>query len=77
MRRHRHNHDKDYQHYAGNIAWRYDFQVIEEEDGIYKLEKGVKTLLSEEAKQPCERWWRAWLKLSDQYGYSGIWKDRD
>lgn len=66
---------KDYKHYAGNIAWRYKFQLVEEEDGIYKLENGIRTLLSEAAKQPEQRWWKAWLRLSDEYNFSGIWTD--
>jgi hypothetical protein len=46
---------EDYKRYISNICYRFGFQVIEENDHLYKVVNGVKTLLTGNEK-PHERW---------------------
>ncbi len=69
-------HSDDYKRHISNISWRFKFDVVEEEDGIYKVDGDVRTLLTEDWKDwPAKWWWHAWVKLSDEYKFSGIWTD--
>lgn len=72
----RNTNPKNYKHYISNIAFRFGFEIEETDDGIYKILDDKKILLTEGVNAN-RRWWKAWRKLSDEYGYCGIWKDKD
>ena len=67
-----------YRRHISNIAYRFKFKVIYEDERVLKQENGVQTVLVTTIETPRNTLcWKAWLKLADEYGYSGIWKDRD
>ena len=71
MRYHDESHAEGYKRHISNIAYRYGFQVVEEDGIIYHIKDGVKSpVLEEEEHQHSHRWWKSWLKLSEQYGYN-------
>jgi hypothetical protein len=75
------NHDESepvYRKHISNIAYRFKFKVIYEEDRILKEENGITTVIVDASETPRNTLcWKAWLELQHEYGYSGIWKDRD
>lgn len=65
-----------YRKHISNIAYRFKFQVIYEDERILKLEDGVETVIITSEETPRNTLcWKAWRKLKEEYGYSGIWKD--
>jgi len=79
------NHFESEPHYKAhisNISWRYRFTVIHEEfDGeeqLVKVEKGGyhRTVLVKTPECPRNTlYYHAWMKLSEEYQYNGIWTD--
>ena len=69
--------ERDYRKHISNIAYRFGFEVIYDDDRILKDDNNEITVLvttDETARNTlC---WKAWLKLSEEYGYSGIWRDK-
>ena len=70
------NHEESepsYQKYISNIAYRFKFKVIFEEDKILKEENGETTcvvdIIETRRNTLC---WKAWVKLSDEYNFDGI-----
>lgn len=71
------NSESGYKRYISNIAYRFKFEVIEDQDMIWKVEDGVSTKLADgEEIARNTIWYSAWMKLQEEYGYSGIWKDK-
>ena len=81
MHQNYYNHDESElrcRQHISNIAYRFNFKVIYEEDQVFKEENGTTTLIVDVGETPRNTLcWKAWRKLADEYGYSGIWKDRD
>lgn len=68
---------KTYEQFISNIAYRYKFKVVEEDGTVFKEENGERTILASPGEyHPDKLWWKVWLKLQEEYGYSGIWKQK-
>ena len=58
-----------YEHYVSEISYRFDFEVIREDDVIFKEKDGVRTEIVNGDDTPRNTlWFRAWLKLIEEYG---------
>lgn len=67
-----------YMRYISNIAYRYKFDVIYEDYRVLKIENRIESVITTVDETPRNTLcWKAWIKLSKEYGYCGIWKDRD
>jgi len=80
MHKNYYDHDEselDYKRHISNISYRFGFNVIYNDDEVLKEENGKITLIVNTDETPRNTLcWKAWLKLSEEYGYSGIWKDK-
>jgi len=76
MNRRRDNAGWQWKH-IGNIAWRFNFEVVEEDGKFYKVKDGIKTLIQpiEEIPSSKNALHDAWRSLWKEYRYSGINKD--
>lgn len=64
--------DRDYQRYISNIAYRFGFEVIEENGSTYKVKDGERTLLIEAGTvHPHHLWWKTKLLLTEEYDFYG------
>lgn len=71
--RNQEEHDCHYHRYISNIAYRFKFKVIEEDGGVYKVCDGKKSLLFCEGEvHPHKLWSNVWVKLKEEYGFSGM-----
>lgn len=62
----------DYRRYISNIAYRFKFEVIYEEDQVLKIENGIKTVIVSIDEAPRNTLcWKAWMRLTEEYGYRG------
>lgn len=81
MHQNYYDHDESeprYRQHIANIAYRFKFKVIYKEDQVLKEENGTTTVIVDSKETARNTMcWKAWLKLKEEYGYSGIWKDRD
>jgi hypothetical protein len=67
----------EYRKHISNIAFRFKFEVIYEDEQILKSENGNITVLSSTVNTPRNTLcWKAWLKLLEEYDYSGIWRHK-
>jgi hypothetical protein len=75
MHQNTYNHEESepsYQRYISNIAYRFKFEVVHEEDRILKIENGVETVVISTDEAPRNTLnYHAWMKLKDEYGYYG------
>jgi hypothetical protein len=78
MHRNYFDHDKselEYQRYISNIAYRFKFNVIYEEEQVLKEENGTTIVIVDIKEVPRNTLcWKAWCKLSEEYGYGGSMK---
>ena len=62
-----------YRRYIHNIAYRFNFQVVFEEDRVLVVADGKETaLVSTGEVRRNTLAYHAWLKLQEEYGYNGI-----
>ena len=60
--------EKHYRSHISNIAYRYKFKVIYEEERILKKENGETTVIVDTTETPRNTLcWKAWLKLKSEY----------
>jgi hypothetical protein len=64
--------EPDYRRHISNIAYRFKFDVIYEDEQVLKIENGKTTVLTTSAETPRNTLcWKAWMILQEEYGYSG------
>jgi hypothetical protein len=70
------NHDKsepEYKKHISNIAYRFKFKVIYNEEEILKEENNEITVVATTRETPRNTLcYKAWLRLREEYGYNGI-----
>lgn len=60
--------EKHYWKHINNLAYRYKFKVIYEEESILKKENGETTVIVDTTETPRNTLcWKAWLKLQNEY----------
>ena len=65
--------EQNYRRYISNIAYRFKFEVIYDEECIIKKENGeIVVIVSSEEFSRNTLCYRAWMKLQKEYDFSGI-----
>lgn len=79
MHQNTYNHNEseiDYRKHISNIAYRFKFDIIYEEEQILKTENGIISVVVTSDETPRNTLcWKAWMKLTDEYGWHGLFKD--
>jgi hypothetical protein len=69
------NHEEseiEYRKHISNIAYRFKFDVIYEDEEILKVKDGKFSVIVNTEETPRNTLcWKAWMKLSEEYGFTG------
>jgi len=66
--------EPEYRKYIANIAWKFKFKVVfDEEDRVLKEYDGKQIVLAKSPETPRNTlWYKTWLVLKKEYDYNGM-----